>query len=341
MERAAIVLAGGQSKRFQTNKRQWIDKAQAKLFGKPLLIHVIEKVATVVDEVIVCANNDERKISYSKLLNEFSIENVKLCADKQLERIGGPLVAIFTGLETANANYCIILPCDVPLIQPKVVEHLFKAAKSACAAVPVHPSGRIEPLMMACRRLDMLCIAEILCKLSRNRPDDLIRGSSEIEFISTVGELKNYDPELTSFVNINSQGDLQRLPTRAAESGPIKRNVHVRLSFPTESEIQKFRDALKYYSHKNLPEAFNLFSSLSESLEERETNFWAGICRENEGKISLVSVEMSKNQLLKERAFIKAAQNYIAEAKVYGKNCISSLAQQASKDAKRCQSYVM
>ena len=44
-KRAALILAGGKARRFQSIDKIWQDKALAELSGKPLLIHAIENVA--------------------------------------------------------------------------------------------------------------------------------------------------------------------------------------------------------------------------------------------------------------------------------------------------------
>ena len=43
-KRAALILAGGKARRFQSKGETWQDKALAELSGKPLLIHAIENV---------------------------------------------------------------------------------------------------------------------------------------------------------------------------------------------------------------------------------------------------------------------------------------------------------
>ncbi len=65
VKRAALILAGGKARRFQTIDENWQDKALAELDGKPLLIHAVENVQGVVDEVAVCVNDEERKAKYA------------------------------------------------------------------------------------------------------------------------------------------------------------------------------------------------------------------------------------------------------------------------------------
>lgn len=347
MERAAIILAGGQAKRFQVKGGKWTDKALAKLFGKPLLIHVIEKVKPVVEEIVICVNNEARRLRYSKLLQEFSIENVKICIDRKFACMEGPLAAIATGLKSANADYCIMLPCDTPLIQPAVIDYLFNVAEGSYMAVPIHPDGRIESLMIVCERLKTCQIAEALCELRRDRPDDIIRGVSRINFVSTVGELKELDPEFKSFININFREDLTRLPTRVVENGPIRESIHLKLGSPAEWELNKLKEGSKLIFEGKFLEAHIIFSALSTRLERGRLNFWAGLCREKEGDILLGLLNRRGDAKMREycyvkgrAAFMKAAENYASEAEVYEKNHVDFLARRARADELWCQRRV-
>lgn len=348
MRKAAIILAGGQAKRFQVKGERWIDKALAELFDKPLLIHIIERVMPVVDETIICVNSQTRKLKYSRLLQHYSNKDVKLCIDEHFTFAKkGPAVAITTGLKATDADYCIILPCDTPFIQPSVVEYLFNAVKGADIAVPIHPKGKLETLMMTCKRSNIVHIAETLCELGRDRSDDLIRGASEIIFVYTVSELKNCDPEFKSFININSQEDLNRLTTRVVKAGPIRESINLNLCCPTESELGELEMGSKYYFQKNFLKALTIFSSLSPRLESMGLNFWGGISRDKEGEtlFGLLGrqgdVKMREDYYVKgEVAFIKAAENYASEAEIYDKNQIEFLSKRARADRLWCQRRV-
>jgi molybdopterin-guanine dinucleotide biosynthesis protein A len=336
--RAAIILAGGQAKRFQVKGERWIDKALAELFDKPLLIHIIERVMPVVDETIICVNSQTRKLKYSRLLQHYSIRHVKLCIDGRFTFVKkGPAVAIATGLKATDADYCIILPCDTPFIQPSVVEYLFNAVKGADIAVPIHPNGKLETLMMTCKRSTIVHIAETLCELGRDRPDDIIRGASEVIFVSTVSELKNHDPEFESFINLNSREDLKRLTTRVVKDGPVRESIHLKLCCPTESELVELKIASKYYFQKNFLKAFTILSSLSTRLESRGLNFWTAISRDKEGetllRLSSGHTKMRGKYHMKAKlAFMKAAENYCLEAEIYEKKHVDFLAKRARSD---------
>ncbi|TRO51586.1 hypothetical protein E2P63_04680, partial [Candidatus Bathyarchaeota archaeon] len=75
-KRAGIILSGGRSKRFQSLKQEPQDKALVKLLEKPLLIHSIENVREVVDDVVICVNSEKRKSQYSRVLEKYNIKDV-------------------------------------------------------------------------------------------------------------------------------------------------------------------------------------------------------------------------------------------------------------------------
>jgi len=338
-KKAALILAGGQARRFQVKREEWKDKALARLYGKPLIVHVVEAVNNLVDSIVICVNEEARKPLYSEVLRKYSIGYVKFCVDERFPYVKGPITAIATGLKSTDADYCVVLPCDVPLMQPAVIEHLFNAVRDSSVAVPIWPDGRLESLIITCKRPITSQIAVALCKLGRRRPDDIIRGASRATFVSTVGDLKDLDPEFKSFVNINFREDLTRLPTRVVEDGPIKETLRLAIGCPRTPEWEQLETALEYSRGGKFLEASDMFSSLSSRFENRKLNFWAGITRENEGRSLYNLSEMQQNARFKKDyyvqskiAFTKAAENYELEAEFYEKNQLSFLAKRAKTD---------
>ena len=76
-KRAAIILSGGRSERFQNAQEMWQDKALVELLGKPLLVHSVENVQEVVEEVVICVNNEKRKAKYSEVLKKHGIKRIE------------------------------------------------------------------------------------------------------------------------------------------------------------------------------------------------------------------------------------------------------------------------
>ena len=91
---------------------------------------------------------------------------------------------------------------------------MFKVAEGVDVAVPMWPDGMLETLMMVLERKSSLEIAQTLWTLNLARADAIIRGASRRLLVSPLQEIKALDPELKSFININSKKDITKLETR-------------------------------------------------------------------------------------------------------------------------------
>jgi molybdenum cofactor guanylyltransferase len=343
-KRAAIILAGGRGERFQSKQEPWQDKVLAPIFGKPLLVHAVENVREVVDEIAICVNEEKRKLQYTKILKEHGINNANLVVDQKFDHLGGPLVAILTGLKSVNAEYCITLPGDMPFVQPKVIEYMFDQVKSSRVVVPMWPNGRLETLFMALERKSTLEIAETLCLLGRPRSDDMIRGALNVIFASNFGEINVIDPELKSFVNINSPEDLTLLQPRRA-TGAIIENLHVNRGSLPIYELKQLQEAAKLMRENRVFEASNIFSVCARRLEKANSLFWGAVTEENNGKSHIKLSEQKTNQQLlfaekseAKESLMKAASTYELEAQMHEKSQCIFLADRARSDKLWCES---
>ncbi|MCW4010330.1 MAG: molybdenum cofactor guanylyltransferase [Candidatus Bathyarchaeota archaeon] len=346
--RAALILAGGKARRFQLKQEEWRDKALAELFGKPLLVHVAENASGIVDEIVVCVNDEARKNQYADALEKHHVGGVKLVVDEKISHISGPNVAIMTGLKAASADFCVTLPCDMPLIKPKIVKYLFDASEGAQITVPMWPNGRIETLVMGLERVSALEVTETLCRLRRPRSDDVVRGAEEVLFVSPVGEMRSFDPELRSFVNINRQDDLSKLQTRPAK-GSITRNFKATLGALMVPQLRRLQEAAALSYEHNFKEASTAFSACAAELEKQhQSPFWAGISRENEAETLLAWAQRQETpenaaelDCEGKDAFLAAAENYRWEAKMHFAGQCRFLAERAWADKAWCESWVM
>jgi molybdopterin-guanine dinucleotide biosynthesis protein A len=346
VKRAALVLAGGRGRRFQDKQKEWKDKAFAELFGKPLLLHVIENARQAVDEIIVCVNDEARKTRYAEALNINKLHDVKFVVDEKISHISGPNVAIITGLKATTADFCITLPCDTPFVKPKIIEYLFENAVQVQVAVPMWPNGRLETLVMVLERNGAREITETLCRLRRPRSDEIVRGASKVLFFSPLGEMKNLDPELKSFLNINRPEDLSKQKTRPTH-GNMTQDFKVRLGVLLISELKRLREANMLFLEHKFEEASDTFSSCSAEFEKQKSSFWAGISREKEGETLQAWSQHQEESKIAELdfrgkdAFLAAAGNYEAEAQTHLENRCRFLAERAWADKAWCESKVM
>ena len=267
--------------------------------------------------------------------------------DEKISHISGPNVAVMSGLKAVQSDYCLTLPCDMPFLQPKVAEYMFNQAEGFEVVVPMWPNGRLETLIMVLERPSTIEITSTLCQLKRPRSDDIPRGASKTLLVSPVNHIKTLDPELKSFININSREDLTRLQTRRSY-GPVKENVQLNLGVLSISDLWLLREGAKKVQDGKLLEAQKTFDFCAGNLEFCDSFFWAALAEESQGEALLtLSNKQSEAESAAEldfegkEAYLRAANNYRVEAKIYENNRALLLAERTLADKAWCESWVM
>ncbi len=123
-KRTAIVLAGGESSRFGSNKALQV------LAGKPLVSHVAERLSHVVDEIIIVIGRDKSRKEYEAVVPS----HVRVLNDEQEGKT--PLIGIVAGLRATNSEYALVSACDIPFVDEGVIRFLFEHASGIDAAIP-------------------------------------------------------------------------------------------------------------------------------------------------------------------------------------------------------------
>ncbi|MDG5818255.1 molybdenum cofactor guanylyltransferase [Natronococcus sp. A-GB7] len=147
---SGVVLAGGYSTRFGE-----ADKAVADLAGTPMIRRVADRLATVCDELVVNCREDQRE-AIETAMADFP-EPVTFAIDPEPDR--GPLAGIAAGLETASREYAAVVACDMPFVDPALLEALADRAEGRDGALVKLEDGwyqttqavyRTEPMARAC-----------------------------------------------------------------------------------------------------------------------------------------------------------------------------------------------
>lgn len=132
---SAIVLAGGRSRRFGS------DKLQVEIDGRSLLAHAVQAVAQVAGEILVVVGpGDERALPAAQ-------PPVRRLFDS--EPGGGPLVGLLAGLEAAAEPLVVVVGGDMPALAPDVLALMIRmltTSDQAIGAVVLVARGRTEPL---------------------------------------------------------------------------------------------------------------------------------------------------------------------------------------------------
>jgi molybdopterin-guanine dinucleotide biosynthesis protein A len=203
--RAAIVLAGGESSRFGSNK------ALAVLAGKPLISHVTRHLSNVVDEILVIIGHGESRAEYKAVLPS----SVRVMNDEREEKT--PLIGIVSGLGAASSGYALISACDIPFVNEEVVELLFQRASGADAAIPKWRKGDIEPLEAVYRTASTLKAARATLVPSGLPLTEMIGKLAQVVYVSVEDDIMRVDPDLRTFFNVNTKEDMvsaERLHSR-------------------------------------------------------------------------------------------------------------------------------
>ena len=196
MDRSAIVLAGGFSRRFGQ------DKGVLELAGKPLIRHVTDVVGSLVDEVVVVTNSRERVVRYSEVIGGVRFV-VDVCESRS------PLIGALTGFGVAHGEYSLLLPFDTPFVSGEVVSLLFELCEGRAAVIPRWPNGYIEPLHAVYRTGLALEAAEGAVAEGRLQVRALIERLRGVRYVSTM-VIQQLDPELLTFFNVNTPADLNK-----------------------------------------------------------------------------------------------------------------------------------
>ncbi len=192
-----MILAGGFSRRLGQ------DKGLIDLVGKPLVLHVVDRVSKVVKETVVVVGSRVQKKKFESLLGH----KANVVVDKHEAQ--GPLVGALTGFESAKSEYSLLLPCDTPFISSQIAQFLLDICINKGAVVPRWPSGYIEPLQAAYHTKPALTAAKKALEQGKLDLRSMISRLNEVRYVSTV-VLGQMDPKLLTFFNINTPKDLKR-----------------------------------------------------------------------------------------------------------------------------------
>jgi molybdenum cofactor guanylyltransferase len=196
------IQAGGRSSRMGR------DKGLVELAGKPLIRHILDRLAPLAGDLLITTNDPAA----------YSAFGARTAAD---ERPGaGALDGLWTALEAAEGDPVLVVACDMPFASRRLAAHLLALSAGAEAVVP-RPGGEFEPLFAAYRRSCAVAIRRALDTGQRRVisffPDVRLR-------LVEADEVERIDPDPWSFFNVNTPDELakaeQHLRSAAAEENP-------------------------------------------------------------------------------------------------------------------------
>jgi molybdenum cofactor guanylyltransferase len=208
---SGAILTGGQSRRMGT------DKALLRVGGTTMLERTLSVVQSISDDVFVVGERD----GYASF-------GAPVVADHYVDT--GTLGGIATALRHASHDRVLVVACDMPLLSVRLLTALLRVDVDADVVVPrraaSHPKqgsgGTYEPLHAVYRRS---CLPVIERQLA-------VGDQRVVGFFSDVrvrvldeGWMREFDPELTSLTNANTQDEFQRVLARIESESVLQEDV--------------------------------------------------------------------------------------------------------------------
>lgn len=192
-----IVLAGGLSKRLGQ------DKCLKELAGKPLIVHVLDRVARVADEKIVVAGSNDQQSRLSRIIGQRAMVVTDRYADHS------PLIGASTAFDIVKGEHALLLPCDAAFVSTEIASLLLDLCVGRSAVIPRWPDGKIEPLQAAYNVKSASEAARAALDGGKRDMLSMIAHLRRVRYVSTL-VLQQYDEKLTTFFNVNTVDDLKR-----------------------------------------------------------------------------------------------------------------------------------
>jgi molybdenum cofactor guanylyltransferase len=210
---SGIILAGGASRRMGR------DKAWIELGGKALVRRVIDRLRLICEDVLIVAGD----------LEPFQSLDVRLTGD--LFPGNGSLGGIYSGLSAARHSPAIVVGCDMPFLNTRLIGYMLALAEEYDIVIPsaLDPSKpkRIVATQLTAKDAELHplhavysrnCLEPIAARL---REGDLrmISFHSDVRVrVVSAAEIERFDPKHISLFNVNSPEQL-RLAERWLEQG--------------------------------------------------------------------------------------------------------------------------
>ena len=186
---AGVILAGGKSSRFGSNK------ALALHQGDALIQTIARRLAALFPETLLITNTPE----------EYGFLGWPMAKD--LYPGCGPLAGIHAALRTVSHPRIFVCGCDMPLVNPELIRFLCELEGDHDIVLPWLDEGP-ESLYAVYSKKALPIIEE---QLSKNQYKiGMVFEKLRIRKV-TSEEILQIVPDFTTFQNINHQHDLARL----------------------------------------------------------------------------------------------------------------------------------
>lgn len=187
-----LLLAGGKSRRMGTDKRF------LQVGVSTLLERTLQALRVVFEEVLVVIAQDSEPLDAPVLVVRDVIPNC------------GSLGGLFTGLKLAKTPYVFVVACDMPFLEPRVIEAFIK--RRGDADVLMAKADGLQP-MHAVYGKRCLPVIEDMLKSGDLAIQHITQSPLLKVRLLEKQHLQQIDSSGKSFVNVNTPADLEEART--------------------------------------------------------------------------------------------------------------------------------
>ena len=188
-----VILAGGQSKRFDGQNKAFI-----RIGGKRIVDRLLDAYTRLFDQIVIVTNDPAAYMDVDALIvtDHYSVRS--------------SLNGLHAGLFAADHEWAFFTACDTPFIKGPLIQCVLdKIERKADIIIPSTSAG-YEPM---CAVYKKTCLPAMVWQLEHDlfKIDGLFR-KVRVKKVVEAG-LRAVDPELISFFNINTPEDLMQAET--------------------------------------------------------------------------------------------------------------------------------
>ena len=186
---SGVILSGGLAARYDGAEKSFLEVG-----GIRILDRIYKIYRELFDEIILVTNSPEKFLEWDLLIVS------------DLFPIRSSLTGIHAGLFYMTNPYAFFSACDTPFLKKEMVETIIGKIEAQIDIVMPETSAGFEPL---CAAYSKRCLEAAQNNLEQNKLK--ITRTFRKSRIKTISEkaLRKIDPELRSFFNINTPGDLR------------------------------------------------------------------------------------------------------------------------------------
>ncbi len=191
-----VIQAGGRSSRMGE------DKGLVPLAGRPMIEHVLTRVAGLGEETLITTNQPD----------DYAYLGLRMASDPQPG--AGALPGLRTALQAAHGDTVLVLACDLPFVNRLLLEHMLAQCDDADVVVPRWEDTYQTLHAVYNRKRTLRAVEQALADGERR----MISFYPQLRVHTVTPEVvRQYDPHGRSFFNVNTPEELAEAERLLAE----------------------------------------------------------------------------------------------------------------------------